>query len=219
MKENRTMNQEIIEGVSQEQYRQIEAKLKLEKQAKGGANWFYWIAGLSILNSVLVLLGISLNFVVGLGITQFIDGIALANAMDIGNDGASIVRLLAFLFDLGIAMVFVGFGYFARKRQMRSFYIGMAFYALDAVLFLIVMDILSLVFHLFALLGLYGGVKASRLLKDIDTGGIEPDDVVKYSQQQDLGEVWTKLKSNRLALIILGFFAIILILTLVFLPS
>lgn len=36
------------------------------QQAKSGANWFFWIAGMSIFNSLIQLLGGSLNFVIGL---------------------------------------------------------------------------------------------------------------------------------------------------------
>src|SRR5574340_77246 len=39
-----------------------------------GANWFYWIAGLSVVNSVIVLFGGAWYFLVGLGATQFVDG-------------------------------------------------------------------------------------------------------------------------------------------------
>src|ERR1044071_6443875 len=42
----------------------------LEKQLKGGGSWFYWIAGLSLVNSVLALSGSETRFILGLGITQ-----------------------------------------------------------------------------------------------------------------------------------------------------
>ena len=42
-----------------------------------GANWFYWIAGLSLVNTILLYTGSEWVFVVGLGVTQLIDGIAI----------------------------------------------------------------------------------------------------------------------------------------------
>ena len=35
----------------------IEEKLKTERRFKSGANWFFWIAGLSIINSIILLAG------------------------------------------------------------------------------------------------------------------------------------------------------------------
>ena len=52
---------------------------QLEERMKSGANWFYWIAALSLVTSVISLVGGSWGFFVSLGVTQFID--ALANAL------------------------------------------------------------------------------------------------------------------------------------------
>ena len=51
----------------------IEGKLKIESKFKSGASWFFWIAGLSIINSIILLAGGQWNFIVGLGVTQIID--------------------------------------------------------------------------------------------------------------------------------------------------
>ena len=42
-------------------------------QLKSGASWFYWIAGLSLINSISAASGSSWRFIVGLGITQIFD--------------------------------------------------------------------------------------------------------------------------------------------------
>ena len=44
----------------------IEEKLRLENQFKSGAGWFFIIAGLSIVNSIIILSGGSWSFIVGL---------------------------------------------------------------------------------------------------------------------------------------------------------
>ena len=44
-------------------------------QLKSGANWFYWIAGLSVVNSLIFAFGGHTSFIAGLGLTQLIDGI------------------------------------------------------------------------------------------------------------------------------------------------
>ena len=47
-------------------------------RVKRGANWFYWIAGLSVVNSIMFIAGANFQFVVGLGVTQIINALALA---------------------------------------------------------------------------------------------------------------------------------------------
>src|SRR5437016_14082822 len=41
----------------------------LEKQLKSGGSWFYWIAGLSLINSAIALSGSGMRFILGLGVT------------------------------------------------------------------------------------------------------------------------------------------------------
>src|SRR6266516_3067348 len=48
----------------------------LEKQLKGGGSWFYWIAGLTLVNAVMALSGSGTRFILGLGLTQIFDKLA-----------------------------------------------------------------------------------------------------------------------------------------------
>ncbi|MBD3258387.1 hypothetical protein GF377_08125 [candidate division GN15 bacterium] len=130
--------------------------LKIEQQADGGANWFFWIAGLSVVNSIIALIDLGIVFPVGLGITQIIDGFALA----IGS-GSQIVALG---FGLVAASIFVFFGVMARKRLTWAFITGMILYAADALLFLLVMDVLSIGFHVWGCIGIYSGLSATKQL-------------------------------------------------------
>ena len=52
----------------------------LEKNLRNGANWFFWIAALSVVNSVILLLEGDRSFVIGLGVTQVINVAALTFA-------------------------------------------------------------------------------------------------------------------------------------------
>src|SRR5438105_1901125 len=47
----------------------------LLRQLRSGANWFYWIAGLSLLNAVVSLAGATFSLALGLGITLLLDAI------------------------------------------------------------------------------------------------------------------------------------------------
>jgi len=150
----------------------IEEKLKLQNRFKNGAGWFFWIAGLSLVNSIILMVGGQWNFLVGLGITQVIDGIASGIAAEAGASAATIIKILAFVADILVAGLFVTFGVLAMKRYKISFIIGMVLYALDGLIFLIVPDFLSIGFHLFALFGLYGGLQAHMKLTEIEKSKI-----------------------------------------------
>jgi hypothetical protein len=141
--------------------------LRLENQCKSGANWFYWIAALSLVNSMVQAFGGTFGFVVGLGVTQVFDAVGRAAAETGGSVGTA-VRGAAFVLDLFAAGVFALFGFLAGKRMGWAFVVGMALYALDGLLFLLVGDILSIAFHAFALVGIFVGLRAQRALREAD---------------------------------------------------
>ena len=157
----------VEEGVEAEENREVVAdaelvRLGLEKQFEKGAKWFYWIAGLSVVNSVVALSGVAWAFVVGLGITQVVDAIV------VHEEAGLKARIAAFGFDLIIASGVVLFGYLARKRLRWVFVLGMVLYAVDGLWFLLGSDFFSLAFHAFALFGIFGGFKACGQLKAMD---------------------------------------------------
>lgn len=128
---------------------------------KSSANWFYWIAGLSMINTIVVLFGGNMSFVVGLGITQFIDQLAYLFSKDLGKT----ISIVAFFIDLIIAGIFVLFGYLANKKYRWSFIVGMVLYGLDGLIFILFKDFLSLAFHAYALYCIFKGLKAIKYLK------------------------------------------------------
>jgi hypothetical protein len=136
----------------------------LEKQINSGAGWFFLIASLSLINSVIALSGNNIAFIFGLGITQIIDGVATS----MGGSGGMIV---AAVMDLLVAGVFIMFGVFGRKQHTWSFIAGMILYALDAmVLFLLGGGWLSLGLHVFALVSIFSGLRANTRLKALEKG-------------------------------------------------
>lgn len=134
---------------------------QLEQQQLTGAGWFFWIAALSLLNSALNLIGGGWGFAVGLGLTQFMDSIALGLSEELG--GA--VKLTVFGFDLIVASAVVAFGVLARRRHLWAYWVGMFLYALDGSLFLVVGDWTSIAFHAFMLFGLWNGMRACDALR------------------------------------------------------
>lgn len=119
-------------------------------QIRSGGSWFYWIAGLSLINSIAAFSGSGWRFIVGLGLTQIIDQ---------AFRGTSGVVLLL---DILAAGLFVLFGYFATKGHLWAFIVGMVLFALDGVIFLIARDWLGVGFHVFVLYCLFRGLTACQ---------------------------------------------------------
>jgi len=128
-----------------------------------GANWFFWIAGLSIFNSVIGLFNGSWGFLAGLGVTQFIDAFAKALVGRLGG----VALAIALLLDLIAAAVVAAFGVMARRGHSWAFVLGLILYAVDGLLFLVVQDWLSIAFHAYASYCIYRGLVAAKRLNEL----------------------------------------------------
>ncbi len=128
-------------------------KLIAGSRMRAGAKWFYWIAALSLVNSLVVIFGGQLHFVVGLGITSVVDELAKG----VGS-GAGIV--LALIINGTVAGIFFLFGSFAGKAHKWAFIVGLVLYGLDGLLLLGAKDILSVAFHGYAIFGIVRGLMA-----------------------------------------------------------
>jgi MFS family permease len=137
---------------------------ELMRRTKGGASNFFWIAALSVINTFLALAQSDTRFVVGLAVTQFIDGVAYFVGQD-RPEARTIMLLIAFVIDLVIIGIFVLFGYLARKGRRWAFIAGLILYAIDAMLMLVFQDWLGFGFHLFFLWGLFNGLRALNQLQ------------------------------------------------------
>jgi len=125
-------------------------------RVRAGAKWFYWIAGLSMINSLVVIFGGNFHFVVGLGITSVVD----AFARRVGSAGSALAIIINGL----VAGVFVLFGAFAVKAQKWAFLVGMALYLFDGLLLVSVKDYLGIAFHAYALFAIYRGYTVTSQL-------------------------------------------------------
>ncbi len=111
-----------------------------------GANWFYWIAGLSVVNTIAALSGGNFHFVLGLGITEVTDAMR-----------APQTRMIGFFIDMLVLGFFVLCGYFGAKAQKWAFVVGMTFYLLDSGITLLLQDWMSFAFHIYALICIWRG--------------------------------------------------------------
>ncbi len=112
---------------------------------QSAARWFWWIAGLSLVNTFMALSGSASGFVMGLGITAIADSIA------------SQARALAFAVDLVALGFFVTMGLYASRGKLWAFWLGMAAYALDGLIYLMVGAWLPVLFHGLALYFIWRG--------------------------------------------------------------
>ncbi|MCM3869246.1 MAG: hypothetical protein ND895_00940 [Pyrinomonadaceae bacterium] len=131
------------------------------RQSVSGARWFFWIAALSMINSIISLMDGQWNFLAGLGMTQVISGLAIALSQDLG----SAVTVVALVLDVLVAGVFVALGLFAQKGHSWAFIVGIVIYAFDGLIFLLVQDWFSLAFHGFVLFCLIRGLMAQNKWK------------------------------------------------------
>lgn len=159
IKGGQTMSGQISAAEDPGQVAALKKKLGLESRFRNGINGFYWIAGLSILNTVSYLSGSKFGFVIGLGATQFVDAFMGALSGQFAQ-AATLIRGVGVVIDLIIAGVFVLFGYLGRKQKRGMIIAGMILYAADAVLLAAFKDFLGTAFHAWVLMAIAGGLKA-----------------------------------------------------------
>ena len=177
------MNQSIPNPADQQKLNYMMNVAALQRLVKAGANNFHWIAGLSIINTLIFLFSTTTHFVfvIGLGITQFIDGFAYGLSQRFASS-AVIFRGIGFLLDLFFAGILILFGYFAGKGKKWAFITGMVLYGLDAILVIAFKDIISFAFYLFFLFLLLKGLQALNKL-----GKVVPQTVSDPSFPKDIG--------------------------------
>lgn len=121
--------------------------------------WFYLIAGLSFLNSLAVIGGVTLGFAGGLGITR-----QLELAGKIQNHAGPFLATSA-----AIAGVFVLIGVFAQHRSKGAFLIGLMLYGVDGLLLCFdgfVQNVWPIVVHVFISYKLY---RSYDVLHDLES--------------------------------------------------
>lgn len=96
------------------------------RERVNGTHWLLWIGGLSILNSLLRLIGI--GFVFGLGITSITDALSYALTDSIA---------LGVFVSIMISSLFIGAYYLANTGHKWAFTTAYVLYALDTLIFVI----------------------------------------------------------------------------------
>ena len=145
---------------------------ELEARMKGGSTWFYWIAGLSAINSAIYAFGGDVAFLAGLGLTQVADALVDAG---IGGGLPPAVRYVAVIFNFALVALFGFIGYYAGQRSSLSFVVGIVIYLFDALLVLVLGMWFETAFHIFALIFIIRGFLACRNLNaSLAARGLQP---------------------------------------------
>ena len=117
--------------------------------------WFFWIAALSLVNSVIAIAGQEWRFIIGLGITQLIH--------EIGAQGEN-WGMRAGVISLAVIGFLGWIGHRAANGRKWAFVLGMVVYGIDGAIFLVVQDWIGVGFHAFALFMIFRGYQAARQL-------------------------------------------------------
>lgn len=121
-----------------------------DPEVMSGASWFWWIGGLSLVNTIMIHSGSDTGFIIGLGFTLVIDAMFRE------------YQLVAFIIDALAIGTILALGFFARKGHFWAFVAGIGLYTLDAGIYLLVQDWMAVAFHGLALFFLVRGAKKLR---------------------------------------------------------
>ena len=130
-------------------------RAQLEQNARNGSSYFFWIAFFSVFNQVMDQLSATRRFVFGLGAPQYVD------RMLGGSNPALIWGMIIVL-----AIIFVLFGIFSRRRNVSVYMIGIIVYLADMILSILAGDIVGTVVHVVFTVLLVMGLIATSKLKD-----------------------------------------------------
>ena len=121
------------------------------------ARWFWWIAGLSLVNTILYYSGSDTSFVIGLAMTAFAGGV-FADQMVIGFAVTAVI--------LGF---YVAMGHFGQREKAWAFYAGLVVYVIDAFIYVKFEDWMPVAFHAYAIFCIVKGLMALRERGDAPT--------------------------------------------------
>lgn len=138
---------------------------ELFQQHSSGATWFYWVAALSMINSVLVHFNVGGRFLIGLEVTRIVDHTIVNDIFD-NPEQATTLTAIAIGINLVICGVVAGFGWLALRGHLWAFILGTVLFFLDGLMLLDRgLDWLGILFHLFVLFFFVRGIMACMKLR------------------------------------------------------
>jgi hypothetical protein len=144
--------------------------------ARKGTDWFFWTAGLSVINVITsIVIGMP-NYVFGVANGRFVGGMAIgiAQIFGVANWGMGVL-LITQSFDLPFAGLFIAAGILARKQYRWVVKAGLVLYAVDCVIFIIFANWIGVAIHVVALWRLWIGLQALSGLRDLKKQSATPN--------------------------------------------
>jgi len=138
--------------------------LQLNQKYRSGVHWFYWIAALTLVTSLMSLAGGGWRFFLSLGVTQFIDAIAVELSASLGNA----TKVIAIVLDIFAVAVFAAVGFLAGKKFLWAYIVGLVLFLLDGVVSLIFGDWLGVVIHAVVLFLMFRAFKSGLELSQLE---------------------------------------------------
>jgi len=161
------------------------------EHSKKAAGWFGAIAAFSAINSVLVLAGANVSFVIGLGATLIVDGVLLGIREQVDGLALVIITAIGIIINLGFLGTFLLIWWLSRRGFVVAYVVGMIFYLLDGLIFLLFRDIAGIGFHAFFLYMLWAGfgfVKQHKRAQSFLDAGYGEEFVERESEADTLDD-------------------------------
>lgn len=137
-------------------------KIKLNEILVNGANWFYLIGVLSLINALLSLSNKNIRFIFGLISTDFF--ILLSKLTKLQN-----IKLTFYVITFILCAFFIIIGYLGNKQKKWCFIVGGILYSADTVLLLLFKNYHDIFWHIIAIYAIFKGFTAINKIKNVDT--------------------------------------------------
>lgn len=137
-----------------------EQLVRADERVQRSGGWFWWIAGLSVVNTLVTTFGGGVHFVVGLAFTEIVD-VVFAQLRPVG-----------YALDVVAIGFFVGIGFLARMGHAWAFVVGALVYLADGCVYGYFGDWFPAAFHAYVLYCIYLGFARLRGLAPAREGGL-----------------------------------------------
>lgn len=136
-------------------------RLRAEARARAGAEWFFWVGGLSLASLAFALTWGGERLPFALGVTRVVEPIATRSGIS--------DEVVGLLMTTAIAVTLLLCGVFARRGERWAFWLGFGIYALDGLFWAVAPYWSGIIFHALALLLIYRGLAAVSRLRELET--------------------------------------------------